>query len=113
MTLIICQKKASELLVSCCKITKTRDDDIRGWYIVANDPGTLYLHNDGVIRNGVVDNSGFWPTKKDATKFYQKWLEKYNNKIQSDGKSGGPCCDSPGREKCDQCQETGIAAAAD
>ena len=104
MTLIICQKRASGLLTACCKISKTRDDDPRGWYIVANNPGTLYLHKDGIIRNGVIDSdipadSAFWPTKKEATKFYQDWLEKYNNKMQSDADKRCPECG--GSEKLD------------
>ena len=89
MPLIVCQKTALKSFILSCRISKSIRDN-RGWYICNENGGVHYLHNDGIIRNGVVDydgveGSGFWPTRKEATDFYQDWLVKYNDKMRAGG----------------------------
>jgi len=74
---IINQNEAATEFASSCKLGKTLLDG-RGWYL-CNDGGNLYLHNDGIISNGIMGDAAFWSTKEEATKFYNNWLEKYNN----------------------------------
>ena len=78
MNLLISQKAAiADFLDNGCKIHETDND--RGWYL-CNMQGHLYLHNDGMIHNGVKDSSAFWGTEEEATDFYRNWEQKNNKK---------------------------------
>lgn len=58
------------------RVTRT-DFKSRGAYIVGGNNSRLYLHKDGVVRDGVKHNGeyAFWPTLEDANSFLQSWRD--------------------------------------
>ena len=55
--------------------------DARGYYITDNNGGIRYLHDDGIIRPTVNNkrSHAFWPTRKAAENFWNKWKKDYEN----------------------------------
>ena len=55
--------------------------DDRGWYIVDTEKNYTYLHDDGIVRNGIRSN-GFWGVKAEAQAFLVKWYIKEINRCE-------------------------------
>ena len=94
------QVNAAKQLEICVSISMAMNPKLKVLRINGND-----LDIESLLAIGrIVDNQG-----------YQIWIEKVSDDDKigfyiEDGHLVGevPCCDSPGADKCDQCQETGL-----